>query len=796
VWTIAFSQSPLRRGFLYADDHGLTGSGAFISSICQQSLGDRLAFSVDESHGGLLVTSTPDILSLVLRGNLTNVNETLNTISVIPAPDWSGIVNVAVWIRDGGIVGDPQALEAMSAFNFSFVPVNDAPFLTWEGQRLADSSSFFTTQEDVDVALDRAGPDGTSIPGLRIVDVDAGAASMLSLNLVVEYGGITYHDSSISPFTLPVATVDEAGNSYPDHGLLISKQMMTSNVSQINMNGTLTGLNAMLSKLIYKPALDWHGEDEIAIDVCDNGHFGGDGVVLCSHTSLKVLVTSVNDAPIITMNGTRYGHLHDNTSTWEVPTKSILEDTLTPITGLRVDDADADDVTGDRQEQDRKTFNMLQLNVTVHHGKVSCTSLGRSVILEGSPLNGSRNVVVRGDLASLNEVLSSLYYLADDNWFGVDLMTLFVDDLGNSGNGGALNHTQYLVLQVLQVYDPPSVILPAGGYKSAGYLSVFEDVVGVIGADCCNWDDKAELFANGSWRVISADGIQIVDADVAPKTPRRWKMPGTNAYIRYDLDTDGTNGTSSGVYEVTVEVAHGTLTLNRIGGINFTQGDGHNDQVMTFKGSVDDVNRALLGASYLSHSNWNSGKDLPNGGSRGAKEFETIKITVTDEGNSSDTATLYLDVQPSNDAPTLAFLPGFASSQQAQEGTPFFITGLSVGDVDIEQDSGELLQVTIYASNGTVSINDKIGVQLFTEGSGVRDKVIAFKASLADTNRALASLVYQNDPQYYGPDAIIIGVEDLGNNGLGPACRGLGQNCNLMSSITIPLRVNPSTTRW
>lgn len=70
-------------------------------------------------------------------------------------------------------------------------------------------------------------------------------------------------------------------------------------------------------------------------------------------------------------------------------------------------------------------------------------------------------------------------------------------------------------------------------------------------------------------------------------------------------------------------------------------------------------------------------------------------------------------------------------------------------------------------------------------------QVCSFVARLADANRALSTLTYRGDTDFFGRDAVIISAEDLGNSGQGPLCAGQGV-CNLADTMTIPLWVSPA----
>ncbi len=102
----------------------------------------------------------------------------------------------------------------------------------------------------------------------------------------------------------------------------------------------------------------------------------------------------------------------------------------------------------------------------------------------------------------------------------------------------------------------------------------------------------------------------------------------------------------SGSVQVTIGVAHGSLSLAGVAGLSFTTGDGTSDASMVFTGTVANINTALTTLTYLPASNYQG--------------TDTLSITTNDQGNTgiggahSDTDTVAISIAPVNDAPTVA----------------------------------------------------------------------------------------------------------------------------------------------
>ncbi|MFS8085237.1 MAG: hypothetical protein ACMG6H_06370, partial [Acidobacteriota bacterium] len=101
-----------------------------------------------------------------------------------------------------------------------------------------------------------------------------------------------------------------------------------------------------------------------------------------------------------------------------------------------------------------------------------------------------------------------------------------------------------------------------------------------------------------------------------------------NAIFISDVDA----GTDA--LRVTIQATDGTITLNGTAGLSFTVGDGTDDSVMTFTGSLANINAALQGMKNLA---FGSGvitittNDLGHNGSGGPlSDTDTISVTVAD----------------------------------------------------------------------------------------------------------------------------------------------------------------------
>ncbi|PZV16161.1 MAG: hypothetical protein DCF22_05835 [Leptolyngbya sp.] len=146
---------------------------------------------------------------------------------------------------------------------------------------------------------------------------------------------------------------------------------------------------------------------------------------------------------------------------------------------------------------------------------------------------------------------------------------------------------------------------------------------------------------------------------------------------------------------------------------------------------------------------------------RGTQDFNgTEQITVVvDDGTTPTTQVITMNVVAVNDAPTLT-VP--TATITISEDLPTAALNLTLNDVD----SGDSpLQVTLTAPNGTLTVNDN-GLLTFINDTANGSSSLTFTGLVADAQAALAGLVYQGNPNYFGSDRITVTVNDQGATGL------------------------------
>lgn len=239
---------------------------------------------------------------------------------------------------------------------------------------------------------------------------------------------------------------------------------------------------------------------------------------------------------------------------------------------------------------------LVRASLSVSNGKLTLNGnlIGLNLI-NNNGINAS-SIEFEGTIADVNAALDGLVYRGNQDFNGVDNLVVQINDLGNTGQGGSLTATMNVGITVRGINDAPVNTVP-----------VAQSV-----------DEESPLFFSENL----GNAIKVADPDL---------------------------NEGNGIAQVTLNVRHGTLTLAQTIGLNFLTGDGTADSTMTFSGDLVSLNAALNGLMY-----------------RGSQNFfgpDTLTITTSDRGNTglsgtlSDIDTIAINVNNTNDAPTLSGKP-------------------------------------------------------------------------------------------------------------------------------------------
>ena len=365
----------------------------------------------------------------------------------------------------------------------------------------------------------------TALTGISFSDADAGSASVTA--------------------TLSVASGSLAASS--GGGVTVG-----GSASALTLTGSLANINSFIaaSNATFTPATNASADVTLTVTINDGGNTGSGGALVDSGT-VTLQVAGVNDAPVVT------APLVIN----------VDEDVATPLTGISFADVDAGS-------------SAVTATFSAASGSLAATS-GGGVAVSGS---GTGSLVLTGGIADINGFIagSGASFQTAPNATGNVVLSIGIDDGGNTGSGGAQADATTATLSVTAVNDPPVNSIPAA-------QSVDQD--------------SALVFSSGNGNAVS---IGDVDA-------------------------------GSGTVRVTLTASNGLVSLSGTTGLVFIAGDGTNDSTVTIEGTLADINLALNGmvftptAGYAGAASLQvASNDLGLSGSGGAQtDTDTVAITVS-----------------------------------------------------------------------------------------------------------------------------------------------------------------------
>lgn len=438
----------------------------------------------------------------------------------------------------------------------------------------------------------------------------------------------------------------------------------------------------------------------------------------------------------------------------------------------------------------------VQISLCVVDGRLTLGSTSGLAIVSGA--NGASALKLTGSVVDLNSAINGLVYSPNRDFNGSDLLTIQIDDLGNSGSGGARSASATISISVAAVNDAPVQSLP---------------------------------------------GDQATGED----TPLVFSVAGGNSISVSDVDID--EGT--GLIEFGLMATNGTLTLSSVGGLTFSMGDGAGDTDIVFTSTPANANAALNGLMFTPHADFNGTasirvvtSDLANAGAGGelidddtvlidvraindrpvgTQDQHTIDedttltvgvasgvlandydvdldslIAVLESGpshgtlvlnsngsfsytpnqhfNGSDSftysafdglaasvaITVAITVEAVNDAPLNA-VPTLPSANEDTDLVFSTTNGNAIQVSDVDASPGTV-GVRLTTWNGSLSLSTTSGLT-FAIGTGSGDRDVVFAGSIVQVNAALNGLRFSPDRDFNSTTSLRIETRDFGNTG-------------------------------
>jgi hypothetical protein len=565
--------------------------------------------------------------------------------------------------------------------------------------------------------------------------------------------------------------------SLPGHGTLYNDGVA---VVLGSSNATVSWADATTgNKITFTPYQDWNGETDFKYTVNDSGADHNQGIV---SGTVTLDLAAVHDEPVA----------GDFTETGTEDTTVIINDWIFDDSADDSDDSSADSPVS-------LVIQSLPGNGTLYND-------GVAVVL------GSSNATVTWTEATTGNKIT---FDPDQDWNGETDFTYTVNDNGADHNQGIVSGT--VTLDLAAVHDEPV----AEDFTETGP----EDTTVIINDWIC--DDSADdsddssadspvslviqsLPGNGT---LCNDGVAVVlgssnatvtwsdattDNNITFRPDEHWNGETDFTYTVNDSGADHNQGIVSGTVTLDLAAVHDEPVAG-----DFTETGTEDSTVIindwVFDDSADDTGdssadtpvsvvikslsangtlyndgvQIVLGSSnatisWIDATTGNQITFVPNEDWNGQTSF---RYTVNDTGANHNEGTfrgeVSIEVVAVNDAPVVG-LPG---AQSVDEDTSVTITGITVDDVDVDEVGAakNTLQVTLEAGHGTMTLSDP-AVVTFTVGDGADDSTMTFTGTRDQVNRAIHSITYTPDEDYFGSDNIGITVDDRGHTGSGGPC--------------------------
>jgi VCBS repeat-containing protein len=409
-----------------------------------------------------------------------------------------------------------------------------------------------------------------------------------------------------------------------------------------------------------------------------------DGIQSSTTSTTTISVTAVNDAP---------------TSTAPTTVSSAEDTTLSFTSGNALSVADVDSPN-------------LTVSLNVAHGTLT---LGTTTGLTFTTGNGTANTAMTfsGTQAQLNAALASLTYRPAADYNGSDT-------LGFSTSDGSLTTSKSVALTTTAVAD-----ITADNVTTNENAAIsFNAITGTNGATADTFSDPGRAVtsvtqgAHGSV-TFNADGTLVytpntnysgndvftytVTAGGTTETATEAVTVGavnqaptsvapTVVSSAEDTTVAFTGGNALSVADVdspnlsvTLNVAHGTLTLGTTTGLTFTTGNGTANTAMTFGGTQAQLNAALASLTYRPAADYNGSDTLG---------FSTSDGSLTTSKSVALTTTAVADITADN----VTTNENAAISFNA-------ITGTNGATADTFSDPGRAVTSVTQGAHGSVSFN-------------------------------------------------------------------------------------------
>ncbi|MCG7393429.1 Ig-like domain-containing protein [Microvirga sp. ACRRW] len=394
-------------------------------------------------------------IARTLTGTIADINAFIaaGNVTYTPVANENGVRVLTVTINDLGNNGMGGPKTDTKTVNLTVSGVNDAP----------------TIISGADYGLPGMNEDAASIgvtvssilAGAGYGDVDAGALSGVAVTGASGNGTWEYSTDGLSWTSFGAVSNSSA--------LLLTSATQVRYVADGNNGET--------------PVFTFRAWDRTSgaassnnvLSKADTTTNGGTTAFSSQTATVSIAVASINDAPVATVVGS-------------IP---VVEDTATALTGISFTDVDAGSAS-------------VTVTLSVQAGTLMAMSSGGVVV-------GGTNTALTliGTIANINAFIAASHVIytpaADDT--GAQVLTVSINDGGNTGGGHALSHTTTVNLNVAAVNDVATFTGTDWGAVAENGTQMATGVLVVADLDTGEAGFRAQSDVRGTYGTFSFDAV-------------------------------------------------------------------------------------------------------------------------------------------------------------------------------------------------------------------------------------------------------------------------------------------------
>ncbi len=334
-------------------------------------------------------------ITYTIRDPDGETDEALVEVTVIPVNDApvanddqasttedSGILTIPVLLNDEDIDGDPLSVELVNQPSGGVVSIEGTQFL------FVPDTNFFGTSAFTYLLSDGRGGSSTANVTITITPVNDAP--------------IAEDDVAATPEDTP-ATIDVLANDRDVDNDTLTITSATASLGNVTIRAD--------GRLNYTPDLNFSGKVEILYTI-EDGAGGMDTAMV------ELSVNPVNDAPTMTAPESQ-----------TIQSGNSLEFTSGNNNSITLFDVDAAD-------------GAMRLSLEVAQGSLRLGNMDGVKMLDGS---GQRMLQMEGTLSILNRALQGLMFTPDLGFSGETMLSITVDDQGNTGGSPLSEHDTVLI---------------------------------------------------------------------------------------------------------------------------------------------------------------------------------------------------------------------------------------------------------------------------------------------------------------------------------------------------------------